>query len=145
MWTVYFNIWTPTESDDPNKVMDTACIIVPLTRWLTPNQEEALNNYFNEPGMKTLPPGLPYVDGGQIYGIHAQTAIELEKLAADKGLAFVSVSFWCNDKGGYGTMCVKRMKVTGQDQLEELCKLAIAKANAACGRATQPQATGQPL
>ena len=75
MW-VYFSSWESEHVREPD------CIIVPVTMPLDEEEEMKLVDYFNTDGQKVIPPGLPYLDGGKMWGIKAKAAKELGKLAA---------------------------------------------------------------
>jgi len=119
----YFNGW---DSDSVNK-KHSVYIIVPTTRPLDQEEEKKLVAYFNDTGPKRLPSGLPYVDNGTgkcCLALTAEATKEMEKLAA-KG----SIDTLEDDNSGANSRCmyVKRMKVTGKEEIKELCAGAYQK------------------
>ena len=131
MWEVYFNSWV-LESGEATDDMP-AGTIVPLTRELQEEEVQMLVKYFHQPGMKTLPPGLPYVEGGKVFSISAPAGAELEKVAADKDLELVafmvvkSKTVEDSDEPTKMQSLVQRMKLTGKADLENICGRAYQK------------------
>ena len=117
------------------------CLVVPTTRALDPDEEEKLVQYFSNWGRKRLPPDLPYVgelhQQGLIYPLTAQAMKEMETLAADKGivndvaLIMMMTKAELDDSSGAHPRCmlqyVKRMKVTGQEEIVALVDRAYQK------------------
>ena len=118
----YFNLWDGVDADD-----DTAPNVVVLTtRRLHHKEEMQLVDYFCRSGMKRLPPGLPYADKGEIYGLSAQAMIVMHKLAADnKKIQCVAIITMV--PADSCTMYVKRMTVAGKEELIELSEHAYRK------------------
>ena len=124
MWA-YFNLWDSADAQDDVVPFN----VVPTTRRLHPDEEEQLVAYFFRFGLKKIPSGLPYVDGGKsVYFLSAEAMREMYKLAAAgkeiESIAFgrmlmVAAESW--------TMYVKRMTVTGTQELTELCERAYEK------------------
>ena len=137
---VYFNLWDSVDVDDkaaPN-------IVVLTTRRLHHEEETRLVKYFCRFGVKRLPSGLPYADKGEIYSLSARAMKIMHKLAADNK-EVESVAIRTMVPADSCTMHVKRMTVTGKEELTVLCERAyqkLASRNAAMalssGSAAQP-------
>ena len=123
----YFNLWDSDDAHD-NEVL---FIVVPMTRHLHHEEEMELVAYFCRYGAKRIPSDLPVVtdpeDGSKfIYILPAQTMRQMHKLAAEsKETECVAITqmgttdFW--------TMYVKRMTVTKENEITEVCERAAQK------------------
>ena len=119
----YFNLW---DSDDAH---DNAVpfAVVPTTRRLHHKEEMELVAYFCRFGVKRIPQPLPYVDGGKsLYFLSAQTMRQMHKLAVEsKETECVAIrQMGITDPW---TMYVKRMTVTKENEITELCERAAQK------------------
>lgn len=124
MWA-YFNLWDSVDAHD-NVV---PFVVVPTTRRLHHDEEEQLVAYFFRFGLKKIPSGLPYADGGKtVYFLSAEAMREMYKLAADgKEIECVAIGRMVMVTADSWTMYVKRMTVTGKEELTRLCERAYQK------------------
>ena len=152
MWA-YFNSYESESGDTNNSLMEKTCTVVGTTRELRGEEEtNKLVTYFNQPGRKTLPPGLPYLtEGGKGWFLENQAVKEVEKMAAAAADIRIEHVAHCVqvDRSGSGDVSVKRMsvqrmKLSGEDELVQLFELAIQKVDESTAQssATQPQSTG---
>ena len=123
----YFNLWDSDDAHD-NEVL---FIVVPMTRHLHHEEEMELVAYFCRYGLKRIPSDLPVLtdpeDGSKfIYILPAQTMRQMHKLAVEsKETECVAITqmgttdFW--------TMYVKRMTVTKENEITEVCERAAQK------------------
>ena len=124
MWA-YFNLWDSADAQDDVVPFN----VVPTTRRLHPDEEEQLVAYFFRFGLKKIPSGLPYVDGGKsVYFLSAEAMREMYKLAAaGKEIESIALGRMLMVAAESWTMYVKRMTVTGTQELTELCERAYEK------------------
>ena len=126
----YFNLWDGVDADDytpPN-------VVVLTTRRLQRLEEMRLVDYFCRSGKKRLPPGLPYANKGEIYGLSAKAMIAMHKLAVDNKqiqcvaiITMVPPGCEADEDSDSCTMHVKRMTVAGKEELIELSVHAYRK------------------
>ena len=150
MWA-YFNSYSSESDDTNNSLMEKTCTIVGTTRELRGEEEtHKLVTYFNQPGRKTLPPGLPYHAGGKGWFLENQAVKKVEKMAAAAADIRIEHVAHCVqvDRSGSGDVSVKRMsvqrmKLSGEEELVQLLELATkVDESTAQSSATQPQSTG---
>ena len=141
MWA-YFNVWDHFHNThDRPFVFDLPFVVVPVAGGktkklpLSQKDEKKLVGYFSEIGPKVLPPSLlpKIVDGGHsCYRLDPHQIKVFDRIASEDNnftdMAVISVCEFLYGQGplnGSGwSMFVKRMRVPGQAELEELIQRA---------------------
>ena len=139
MWA-YFNVWDNFRNvQDRPFVFDLPFVVVPTTRCLSEKEGKKLVGYYSDNNAKVLPPSLrpTLVDGGHsCYGLNAREIKLFDQMASeDNNFTDIEIISFCTFVYGKGPlngscwrMLVKRMRVPGKAELEELSARAIRAA-----------------
>ena len=136
MWA-YFNSWDVVGDNDTTMNMLPCNIVVVTTRLLHSAEENKIVEYFHDFGPKRIPAGLPYAADGSIRALSARATKEMESMPYRNELVGIGCIEVLNDVVHTRYMYVKRMRLTGIKQLDEIGRCAYHKVGDTDGNHTE--------
>ena len=126
MWA-YFNSWDVVGDNDATIKKLPINFVVVTTRLLHSAEENKIVEYFHKVGPKRIPAGLPYAAGGWMRALSARATKEMESMPYRSELVAIGCIVFSNDVVHTRYMYVKRMRLTGFKQLDEIGRCAYRK------------------
>ena len=137
MWA-YFSSWDVVGDNDTTMKTLPCNIVVVTTRLLHSAEENKIVEYFHDFGPKRIPAGLPYAADGSIRALSARATKEMESMPYRNELVGIGcIQFLNNDVVHTRYMYVKRMRLTGIKQLDEIGRCAYHKVGDTDGNHTE--------